>query len=452
MANFYRVIFSVFFAFLFSLPLYAADYLATTAYSGITSSGAVGAYDTVSEACAIATGSWFNTTDEICPGEQKNYVISPNSKCGGGGTLTGTLPNRMCAGAPECTPPETRNEFGVCSTNPCVALAGTTFSSGYFDIGTDPNTRMKHLGCDNGCETSFNGSGPDSRRLVDGVYRYFYKGSFTYTAVQCSAGSSPPVGPLPPETCPTGQTMGQVNGQNVCVKSDGNPGDPNGPQTTPTPPPPDTTTKSPTVTNPDGTTTQTTITTTTTNNITTTDTTTTNTGTDGTQTVSTTSTSSPTPDAPPKDPMDDFCVKNPTVEVCRKKKDGEFGGTCGAFTCTGDPIQCAIAREQHTRNCTLFTTETSLSTLGNELGSGTDSGVSANPANLENRTIINLPTALDKSKVFGSACMADLSVQVMSSSITIPFSNLCPYMEMMGKIVVAFSMLSAARIVSGGVA
>ncbi|GLR13703.1 hypothetical protein GCM10007907_24930 [Chitinimonas prasina] len=64
----------------------------------------------------------------------------------------------------------------------------------------------------------------------------------------------------------------------------------------------------------------------------------------------------------PNDPAckpgnDDYCKKFPNEDKCKKS---EFGGTCGtngaqgAFNCTGDAIQCAIAKEQHRRSCQLF--------------------------------------------------------------------------------------------------
>jgi len=59
----------------------------------------------------------------------------------------------------------------------------------------------------------------------------------------------------------------------------------------------------------------------------------------------------------PNDPAcvvtdDDYCKKFPNDSKCIKSS---FGGSCGgAFNCNGDAIQCAIAREQHTRNCALI--------------------------------------------------------------------------------------------------
>lgn len=53
----------------------------------------------------------------------------------------------------------------------------------------------------------------------------------------------------------------------------------------------------------------------------------------------------------------DYCSKNKTAGACKDEKGeeegkGKFGGSCSAgFTCEGDALQCAIAKEQHKRNC-----------------------------------------------------------------------------------------------------
>ena len=52
-----------------------------------------------------------------------------------------------------------------------------------------------------------------------------------------------------------------------------------------------------------------------------------------------------------------FCKENPGSKLCGKGGDegSEFGGACKeGFSCEGDAIQCAIAKEQHRRSCQLF--------------------------------------------------------------------------------------------------
>lgn len=342
---------------------------------------------------------------------------------------------------PDCVAPQVRNATtGICENpNPCTVKKGNFLSQGKYDWGISPNNAVLSV-CDGTCNATFSGSQAIARYLQNGVYHYVADGNYAFDGSQCSNSNSlPAMGSVPPDSCPAGQILGTLNGKNMCVLA----GVVQNPNPAPVPATPGV--SSSTITNSDGSTT----------------TKTTATAADGGTTVTTTNTpagggqpTAITKEVPPpsSDPLDDYCKKNPSVKICKSTSDSSFSGGCGSFVCDGDAIQCAIAREQHQRNCALFDTATPLSTLGNELAAGNDEGVNANPAKTSNRSIINLPTQLNTSKSIAATCMPDLTVQVMSSSIVIPFSNICQYLEIMGRIVVAFSLIAAGRIVSGGVA
>lgn len=327
---------------------------------------------------------------------------------------------------------------GTCP-NPvdCASKAGTTHSSGKYNFGASILSSMPN-GCDGGCSTYFQGSYPDYRFLAAGVYNYGGTGSYVYEGSTCTAGTGSPASSqgVPPDTCPPGQVLGTLNGNKMCV----NGGVPQNPNPAPAPITPSVTQS--TATNPDGSTTTTTVSTAGDGSKTTTIT---NTPAGGGQSTTTTKTDP----APSADPKDDYCKNNPSAPICKSSK---FGGGCGVFSCEGDAIQCAIAREQHQRNCVLYDTATPLSDLGNALAAGTDSGVDQNPAKASNRQTVDLPGTLNTSKSISAVCMPDLTVQVMSTSLVIPFSIICPYLEIMGRIVIAFSLIAAGRIISGGVA
>lgn len=120
---------------------------------------------------------------------------------------------------------------GECITinqSTCNSLNGTSLSSGYYDLGTDPTTPMTAAGCQaqngstsSGCMAVFSGTAPAATRLVNGVTHYFAKGQYSYVVLTCNPSTDKAVSSsasaLPSDTCGTGQTMGQVNGQNVCV-------------------------------------------------------------------------------------------------------------------------------------------------------------------------------------------------------------------------------------------
>lgn len=143
-------------------------------------------------------------------------------------------------------------------------------------------------------------------------------------------------------------------------------------------------------------------------------------------------------------PKDKFCEENPDAALC---KNGTFGGTCTTgFICDGDGIQCAIARAKYRENCELFDNATPLSNLGNSLGQGVDP--SGDLATFKTGTVVNLPGVLDQTNPYSQAGLSDLVVQIGNGhSVTIPFTNLNYYLELMGHILVALSLLAAGRIV-----
>lgn len=340
--------------------------------------------------------------------------------CPNGGTLSAD--KKMCLGAPEPPPP------------PCSA--GNIVSSGLFDHGGDPAVfpSSSRLTCYGGCEARFQGSYPVARALVQGKYRYFGRGDYETTGGQCTAGApqgKPGLTDVPPSSCGAGQVLGQFNGKDLCL--DGGTGEPTNPNETPTPKTDTTTTT--TTNNPDGSTTKTETTT----------------HSDGSQTVVRTTTfpdgstnqSKEEKPAPDEDPQKTFCEENPDAALCKKS---DFGGGCGSFMCKGDAVQCAIAIEQHKRNCELWT-PTALSDLGDQVATGADPEASQHPALASNRQVFNLGNSINTSKQYAGSCPADRSITVMGQTIAIPLSSLCPYLEMFGNVMIALALLGAARTV-----
>ncbi|MEF9964590.1 MAG: virulence factor TspB C-terminal domain-related protein [Comamonas sp.] len=148
---------------------------------------------------------------------------------------------------------------------------------------------------------------------------------------------------------------------------------------------------------------------------------------------------------PDSDKGKDFCKENPTLDSC---KTGSFVGSCTAnFKCEGDAVQCAMAREQHIRNCQLFETATQESQLYDSIKDlkGDQTG------NLDGAQTIDIGSLINTSDALGGgSCISDINVTVMKSTISLPMSRVCPYMGMLGNILVAVSMLLAARIITRG--
>lgn len=144
-----------------------------------------------------------------------------------------------------------------------------------------------------------------------------------------------------------------------------------------------------------------------------------------------------------------YCNENKTAGVCKDENGdnpdgtGSFTGNCDAgFQCKGDAVQCAIAKEQHRRMCQIFDDKSSESKLFNQLKGkeGIQRGDEGSPIDLTGRISTD-------SLIGAGSCMPDFQIQFMDRPVNVKLSNLCPYLEMLGNILVAVGMVMAIRIV-----
>lgn len=110
-----------------------------------------------------------------------------------------------------------------------------------------------------------------------------------------------------------------------------------------------------------------------------------------------------------------------------KDKPGLFSGSCGAFTCDGDAIQCAIAKEQHRRNCQMFEDKTPESELYNASKTKTGNQTGDLPGN---STLTFGSDKYDTTNLLGGAsCIGDITVEVMGQPVVLQVSRVCPFLE-----------------------
>lgn len=101
---------------------------------------------------------------------------------------------------------------------------GGVASSGFYEIGSNPNNRPLLLACENYCETIFDGISPAGSYSAAGLRQWFAQGSYLYTGNACTSSNGTPLGAAeaPANTCPAGQVGGYVNEEWRCIKqSDG---------------------------------------------------------------------------------------------------------------------------------------------------------------------------------------------------------------------------------------
>ncbi len=277
---------------------------------------------------------------------------------------------------------------------------------------------------------------------------------------------------IPPLVCPAGQTPGSANGVLMCAGGTPLPAPPKL-SAPPAAAAPTATTASPTAVTPYSGPTVTNNTTTNTINTTTTTTTTDSTGgtstststTSGSSTGSvnvdfgpvvaavnqTTSAVNQTTDAVNKttaaihdNSIFQFCIDNPTLPECTPSSVYD---ACNSFQCTGDAIQCALLQTQHDIVCQYSAEKNPQLDVGSAMIAGTDNSV-PNPAASANRLPVSLPASLDSSSQFAASCPPDVSFSFQGHSVTMPISNWCPSLTILGNIFLALSMLAAAKIIS----
>lgn len=144
-----------------------------------------------------------------------------------------------------------------------------------------------------------------------------------------------------------------------------------------------------------------------------------------------------------------YCNENKTAGVCKDENGdnpdgtGSFTGNCDAgFQCKGDAVQCAIAKEQHRRMCQIFDDKSPETALFNQSKGkdGIQRGDEGSPIDLAGRISTD-------SLIGAGSCMRDFQIQFMDRPVNVKLSNLCPYLEMLGNILVAVGMVMAIRIV-----
>lgn len=159
--------------------------------------------------------------------------------------------------------------------------------------------------------------------------------------------------------------------------------------------------------------------------------------------------------------LEGYCLRNPTAFICTGTPGGapapgpsasapetaasasSFGGACsGGFTCSGDAVQCAIAREQHRRMCELVDANPSqVQAIAAAMAAtpGPVSGFTGSPASpIE----VNIGTMMSGApgSTLGTSCPGDYQV----GPILIPLASACPAIQLMGQIAVAMTVLSLA--------
>lgn len=151
-------------------------------------------------------------------------------------------------------------------------------------------------------------------------------------------------------------------------------------------------------------------------------------------------------------PIGEFCAENPKDKACGGtggpglgESESSFGGTCQAdFACAGDAVSCAIARATNKLNCAFSPDAAPRQVYSTAASAGTPT--------IPNQNVEISNSLFDTSDALGGQAvgMSDKTVTVMGKTVVLPFSNINPYLETLGNILVALAFLLAIRILIRG--
>lgn len=148
-----------------------------------------------------------------------------------------------------------------------------------------------------------------------------------------------------------------------------------------------------------------------------------------------------------------YCSQNKTAGVCKNESGeaqggGEFGGSCSAgFTCDGDAIQCAIAKEQHIRGCQmnedLLKTDEYKAWQAAKAWDG-KSVTNDLPGNRE----FHISVKSGDEFIGSGSCPSDKTIDLpFGYSLTIPFSEMCSWLAILGEGMVILAYIGGALII-----
>lgn len=422
---------------LFLLLLSALPLRAQVTYS-ITALTFTGTGTSVSAAAASVAQQYTNAKYPICV-QNGQTLATDQARVKSVSGLVVVFERYAPAGTPcvvanrETTATATQSGQVSCPSNQEVGDSGSCECKSIRNAGMFMVTGDHFDGCNNGCAMVLSSGWYDKTANVTW-------GSWAQSGFSCTAGTPSVLTSNDPKVqaakqCAAGTCPGTVNGQSVCVPCDKTKQTESSSSTTSASTTASGATSSTTTTGSESGTARTECE----DGQCTTTTTTTTTGANGDKTDKTTTTT---------EPQSDYCTRNPKAEVC-KGTESSWGGSCGAFTCDGDAVQCAQAKAGWELACGLKVDETNpLIGVGQQATAGGDRPAD-HPGNQANTIALDLSSRLSSVPLFGTSgdCIADKSITFMGKGYTLPFSKWCPYLNILGSAFLAACYLAAAFII-----
>ena len=149
----------------------------------------------------------------------------------------------------------------------------------------------------------------------------------------------------------------------------------------------------------------------------------------------------------------DLCALHPNLNVCQNSQVVGNGCSGGLSTIaySGDAIDGAILKKVADDMCAKATASDG-SKLYDQMNSGNDPLSGQIPTKSNGKSIdISNGHGLDQSTFLGSSCFADKSYSYGGRQLTIPFSNVCPYLLPLRAVVMFAALMGAYFMLSGAI-
>ncbi|MCE4068536.1 MULTISPECIES: virulence factor TspB C-terminal domain-related protein [Pseudomonas] len=142
-------------------------------------------------------------------------------------------------------------------------------------------------------------------------------------------------------------------------------------------------------------------------------------------------------------------------KACEGGSTDGGGKKCDApIQCDGDAVLCAILQQQHKDTCELMADPSDEERSKFEQDKAAETAkVDKLQSDLDDKasSLFSDFQAKASGNQYGGQCLQDKQVDVMGATISLPFSQVCPYIALLRYAVVAMAYLAAARIVSRGI-
>lgn len=385
---------------------------------------------------AIILGCHMNSPTQACIDWKNGEYGTPTETCAnsfpscpGGGSLSGA----NCVGASDCPAGQTRNSVGICAVD-CGSKAGDTVPNTTPTAGYRRATFGASAAANGSCPMVFNVGGCTAYTTGyqnDGPGTACYYDAFQYAGTEYEGANSPVNPPSSPGSdAPNNLCPGTVNGVEVWLPC-GN----TSKQTTST-----SWTKD-AEGNVTGTTETTTTTTTTAGGGVTTTTETVTKDAEGNVTGSSGGTK--------EGERDSFCKENPSATIC---KQTSWAGSCPAFSCDGDAVMCAIAQEQHKRDCELDAAAQPTSGLVGEAKDALAGTADPTGEAFRDPSPLSLPSGFGTTDLLpGASCPGPWNVSVLSTTFAVSVDPVCDLADLIRPLIIAFSLVLGVRIAFSGI-